>query len=124
MKVPQRPDIWVDLFELSRFRGKRRRLYGPSQFRSVRSRSAEWGVSIDSIVIGPGCHVWLFRAEQGDGEGAWLFPGEVVEDAAHRINDEIDSLAILDSPPKPSDPGYHSYQAACRKQKPAGKPRD
>lgn len=114
----------MDLYELTHYRGKRRRLFGPTAYRSVRSRSVDWGISIDSLVIGPGCHVWLFRAGSQDGEGAWLLPGDKVEDAAHLIDDSVDSMWILEAPPKQSDPGYESYQAACRKQKPAGKPRD
>lgn len=107
----------MDVFELSRHRGTRRRLFGPGQFQAVRSRSVAWGISIDSLTVGPQAYVRLFRSKHPE-EALWLLPGQVVADLIEvKIGDEMDSLSIHDRAPRSGDPGFESYQAQVRRSR-------
>jgi hypothetical protein len=123
MRAQQSKDVWVDVFELSRYRGRRRRLHGPARFVSIRTRSVDWGICIDSLVVGPQAYVRLFRA--GDGEACvWLLPRQGVKDLDDlKVDDAFDSLAVHDRPPRQREQGYAAYRVANPKRKPAAGPR-
>jgi hypothetical protein len=105
-------DCWIDVFELSQFRGRRRRLYGPGQFVSLRSRSADWGASIDSLIVGPKAYVRLFRSSHPHTAVHWLSPRQAVGDVLKlNIHDDVDSVQILDRTPTRTDPGYDAFRA-------------
>lgn len=98
---------WVDVYELSQFRGRHRRLFGPAVFAAVRSRLPEWGVAIDSLRVGPGTFVRLFRADDPAATSLWLLPGQVVEDVANlSARDDLDSLDLRERAPACDEPGY------------------
>jgi hypothetical protein len=116
MTVANVQESWVDLFELSHYRGRRRRLFGPSRFASIRSRNAEWGISIDSIVVGPEAYVRLFNDAESNVTVQWLLPRQAFGDIVSlRIDDSVNSLDILTAAPAPGDVGYEAYQLAVQK---------
>lgn len=124
MKINESHGVWVDVFELSRFRGKRRRLFGPARFSAVRSRAADWGICIDSLLVGPQAYVRLFCSKDTDGHGLWLLPMQGVEDLVEfRAGDELDSVIIQDRPPERGEKGYAGFLLARSKQKPAAESR-
>jgi hypothetical protein len=105
-------ECWVDAFELSRYRGRRRRLYGPAHYISLRSRSHAWGASIDSLIVGPGAYIRLYRSADPQATALWIAPGQTIEDIVEQhVGDDVDSLQILDHPPIPGDPGYDALAA-------------
>jgi hypothetical protein len=100
MKSTDLKGCWVDVFELSQFRARRRRLFGPADFPNVRSRLPDWGVSIDSLIVGPDAHVRLYRVAAPQATVVWLKPGQQVGDVADlRIDDDVDSIEITHTPP-------------------------
>jgi hypothetical protein len=116
MTVSIAQDCWIEVFELSHYRGRRRRLFGPSHFASIRSRDAAWGISIDSIVVGPEAHVRLYSNADPNATVMWLLPRQAFGDLVNlRIEDSVDSLEIFKSPPDPGDVGYETYQLAVQK---------
>jgi hypothetical protein len=118
MKKPQVQGVWVDVYELSRYRGTRRRLFGPSQLTAVRSRAREWGIGIDSLVLGPKAYVRFFQAGETNGQCIWLFPEQGIPDVVElQVEDAIDSISILDRPPRRGEPGYTAFVAARRLQR-------
>jgi hypothetical protein len=115
MTVSNAVDCWVEVFELSHYRGRRRRLFGPSRFASLRSRTAGWGISIDSIVVGPEAHVRFYNNADPNATFLWLLPRQAFGDLVNlRIDDSVDSLEIFKSPPVPGDAGYDAYQLAMQ----------
>jgi hypothetical protein len=90
---------WVDLFELSHFRGRRRRVFGPTELRSIRSRFAAWGIGIDSLIVGPSAQVQMYSAQDIDPPAKVFMPNQVVEDlVALGVGDEWDSIRVLHAP--------------------------
>jgi len=103
-------NCWIDVFELSRHRGQRRRLYGPVDMISLRSSTATWGIGIDSLTVGPGAHVRLYSSSDPARTALWLLPTEDVKDLVEiRVGDDVDSVQILDRAPKNGDVGYEAY---------------
>jgi hypothetical protein len=100
---------WVDVFELTRFRGRRRRLFGPARFPSVRGRFPASGVSIESLQIGPGAFVRFFRSQPADNTPEtvlWLGPDSMVKNILQlKLDADVDSIEVLPSPPAPDDAG-------------------
>ena len=110
---------WVDLFELSRYRGRRRRVFGPVRWIAMRSREPGWGVSIDSLIVGPAAWLRLFSSKEPERGGKWFAPREAVQDLLDlRVGDDLDSLAVLNGPPSAGDSGYEAF-VAQRRQVPA-----
>jgi hypothetical protein len=104
------------LFELSRYRGRRRRVFGPANFPAVRSREPVWGTSVDSIVVGPAAFVRLYRSTDPANPGVWLLPQQIVEDLlAQQIGDELDSVQIDARPPGEGVAGYSAFAAALKR---------
>jgi hypothetical protein len=92
-------DCWVDLFELSHFRGSRRRFFGPGEWLALRSRAPDWGTQFDSIKVGPAAHVQIFQAGN-DHPTVTFAPGQEVRDLLeHAVTDAHDSLRVLDHAP-------------------------
>jgi hypothetical protein len=108
--IVQKPGCWIDIFELSHYRGRRRRLFGPSAFHSLRCRLPAWGISMDSAIIGPGAYVRLFPSADPHLTSLWLVPDQRVGDMLERIPDEVDSIQILPEPPKPGESGYEHFR--------------
>jgi hypothetical protein len=107
---------WVDAFELTRFRGRRRRLFGPAVFKSFRSRSSETGAPIDSLIAGPDTYVRLYQASDPDGMNIWVLPRQVVNDLVEiRVNEDVDSIQLRDAPPAKGSSGYAAYLTAKQK---------
>ena len=101
---------WVDVFELPLFRGRRRRLYGPTDFVALRSRSSEWGITISSAIVGPGAYVRFFRSSEPHTAALWMRPDHSFQDlAAKGAGDDVDSLSIIEDSPKPGDRGYQQF---------------
>jgi hypothetical protein len=116
MTVSNAQDCWIEVFELSHYRGRRRRLFGPNRFASIRSRDASWGISIDSIVVGPDTYVRFYSNADPNATITWLLPRQALGDLATlRIDDSVDSLEIFKSPPNPGEVGYEAYQLAVQK---------
>lgn len=106
----------MDAFEMTRFRGRRRRLFGPTLFKSVRSRAEGSGATIDSLIAGPAAYARLYQASEPDGTSVWLLPGESVADVVElRIGDDIDSIQLLDRPCEKGEPGYAAFLVAKQK---------
>jgi hypothetical protein len=110
--VPIIHGCWADLFELSRFRGPRRRLYGPGQWSAFRSPRPDWGWQVDSLIVGPDAHAQVYRADQFETTVQWFLPGEKIEDLLQIVGDEADSLRLLDRAPDPADPAHPAYERA------------
>jgi hypothetical protein len=90
---------WVDVFELSQFRARQRRLFGPADFPNVRGRLPAWGVSIDSLVVGPDAQVRLYRSVQPTVTVLWLSPGQRINDIEDlKVSEDVDSLEIQHRP--------------------------
>jgi len=116
MTVAKEQNCWIEVFELSHYRGRRRRLFGPNRFVSIRSRTADWGISIDSIVVGPETHVRLYSNTNPNITLLWLLPRQAFGDLATlRIDDSADSLDICKSPPVAGEVGFEDYQLALQK---------
>jgi hypothetical protein len=115
--VPIIDGCWVDLFELSQFRGSRRRLFGPGSWNSFRSRTPNWGTLADSMQVGPRAYVHWFDSRDFERTVIWFLPGEHVRDLLHHLGDEIDSLGVSDVPPQPEHPGHQSYLLAAARLK-------
>lgn len=110
---------WVDVFELSRFRGRRRRLFGPSDFRSLRNQAGLWGVGIDSIIVGPAAYLRLYRSNEPTSAALWMTPKQLAEDLiALQIDDEVDSLSLHKHPPQPGEAGIEHLQRIMSPQNP------
>jgi hypothetical protein len=94
MEVPPSHGCWVDIFELSHFRARRRRLYGPADFPNVRMR-----LSMDSLIVGPDAQVRLYRSADPSLTVLVLTPGQRVTDISElRVADDVDSIQILPRP--------------------------
>jgi len=88
-------------------------MYGPAHFVGLRSRHAEWGVSIDSIVAGPAAHVRLYCSNEPTSPGRWLLPGQMIQDLpALKIGDDVDSVQIQPGPAVEGEAGYPAYLIA------------
>jgi hypothetical protein len=110
MSLMSKTGCWVDVFELPLFRGRRRRLYGPTEFVSLRSRTSQWGISISSVIVGPEAHVRLFRSSEAQSAALWMQPGHAYQDLSNwGIGEDVDSLSILDDAPQPGDGGYERF---------------
>jgi hypothetical protein len=114
----QKPGCWIDIFELSHYRGRRRRLFGPSAFHSLRCRLPAWGISMDSAIIGPAAYVRLFSSTDPHRTALWLMPRQLIGDMVERIPDAVDSIHILPDPPKPGEPGYELFRAQLKQADP------
>lgn len=57
-------DCWVDLFNGSDFTGKQERIYGPLELANLSNiRGFDWNDAIESVEVGPGAEVTLYRRE-------------------------------------------------------------
>lgn len=57
-------DCWVDLFNGPDFTGKQERIYGPLELANLRNiRGFDWNDAIESVEVGPGAEVTLYRRE-------------------------------------------------------------
>jgi hypothetical protein len=116
MNVKPVKGCWVDSFELSHFRGRRRRLFGPSDYPALRSRSTAWGISIDSLIVGPSAYVRLYRQEAKEDTALWLLPRQLVDDVITvKIDERIDSLQIRDTAPVQGEVGYELFVLLMQK---------
>jgi hypothetical protein len=114
-----KPGCWIDIFELSHYRGRRRRLFGPSRFHAVRCRLPAWGISIDSVILGPDAFVRLFASSDPHRSVVWLMPRQSVGDVVERgITDLVDSLDITHAPPAPGEAGYEQYHWQLKQHDP------
>jgi hypothetical protein len=94
-----RSGCWVDLFELSHFRGRRRRLFGPTDLRSIRSRFAAWGIGIDSLIVGPAAQVQMYAAQDAAAKATSFAPRAQIADLLPLgIGDDVDSVRIVIAP--------------------------
>jgi hypothetical protein len=110
MSIQQVPSVasvaavgcWVDLFEQANFRGKMRRLFGPSAYLRLRSSPGNWGIPIRSVIAGPGAFVQFYTHGHAE-PGLWLEPGSRVDDL-HAVagTDAADSLKLIDHGPDPA----------------------
>jgi hypothetical protein len=110
---------WADLFELSQFRPKRRRFFGPGTWEGVRSHQADWGWQVDSLVVGPAAYVQIYRADDFERTVAWFLPGERVANLPEHVPDEADSLRLLERAPTAGDGTYAAYARAVARRAPA-----
>ncbi|HMB96714.1 MAG TPA: hypothetical protein VKK61_11795 [Tepidisphaeraceae bacterium] len=103
-------DCWIDIFELSHYRGRRRRLFGPNCFPEIRSHTASWGINIDSLIVGPEAYVRFHNDADPINTILWLLPRQVVGDIVDlRIDDAVDSIQIFSKPPQQGELGYAAY---------------
>jgi hypothetical protein len=109
MSIPQLPSVatvvavgcWVDLFEGTEFKGKMRRLFGPSAYMRLRNSARNWGIPIRSVVAGPGAFVHFYVHGRAD-SGVWLEPGSRIADLdALAGANAADSLRLVDREPGP-----------------------
>ena len=118
--IPIIHGCWADLFALSQFRAPRRRFYGPGTWDGVRAREPDWGWPFDSVIVGPGAYVQVYRGVDFAGTVEWFLPGERVADLLDYVRDDVDSLRLFDDAPGPTDPGYESYARATARLRPRG----
>ena len=110
--VPVIRGCWADLFELSRFRGPRRRLYGPGEWRAFRSPDPDWGWQVDSLIVGPNAYAQVYRGDDFETSVEWFLPGQRVEDLPKIVSDAVNSLRLLDRAPAPTDAGFEAFLRA------------
>jgi len=92
---------WVDLFEGTNYRGKMRRLFGPSAYMRLRNSAHNWGIPIRSVVTGPGAFVYFYVYGSAD-SGVWVVPGSRIADLdVLRGAAAADSLKLIDRDPDP-----------------------
>jgi hypothetical protein len=112
------PDgCWIDLFESPRFRGRFRRLPGPSIYANIRGAgsAASFGVRITSLIVGPAAWLQLYQLRNPERSSVWLMAGESVNDLAELVSaDQIDSMRVFDRPPRKQDSGCASFASRPR----------
>ena len=114
------PNCWIDVFELSRYRGRRRRIFGPAHFVAIRSRAAAWGIGLDSIVVGSEAYVRLYDSLEPTQTALWILPRQHIEDLMEfQVTDEVDSIQLRDRAPIEGEPGYDAFIAIIEKTKKA-----
>lgn len=112
---------WVDVFELPLFRGRRRRLFGPARFVAIRTAGTDWGIAISSVIVGPGAYLRFFRSADPRSAAFWMEPEHSFQDLhARGVGADVDSIAILEAPPAPGDPGYESFISMRAQEKTHG----
>jgi hypothetical protein len=99
---------WLDVYEREQFKGRLRRLLGPSLYSNIRTSSQNWGIEIGSLIIGPSAFVLCFAQRRAD-QAIWLPPNTRL-DRLTAIAGEIDfdSIRVSDRPPtKPESHADH-----------------
>jgi hypothetical protein len=115
--VPVILGCWADLFELSQFRPKCRRFFGPGTWDAVRShRPDDWGWPFDSLIVGPAAYAQIYRGDDDARTVAWFLPGERVANLLEHVSDEADSLRLVDRAPGKSDPAFAAYARAVARR--------
>ena len=101
---------WIELHGARRFKGERRRLYGPADFPMLRIREGGEFEQAQSLRVGPTAYAQFFAQRQFHDTVFWLLPNEELADAANvRAADTVDSLRLWDRPPFAHEPGYAAY---------------
>jgi hypothetical protein len=120
--IPVILGCWADLFELSQFRPKRRRFFGPGTWDAVRSNRPDWGWPFDSLVVGPAAYVQIYRGEDFERTAAWFLPGERVANLLEHVPDEADSLRLTDRAPGADAAAFAAYARAVARARHAAAP--
>lgn len=57
-------DCWVDVYDKTNYGGQKHRILGPAKLPSLKGLNSEdWNNRIDSLQMGPGAQLWLYRQE-------------------------------------------------------------
>jgi len=92
------PDCYIDVWRDADFGGETRRLYGPAEFPTLRFGDADWGDDIGSLRVGPNAFVMAYRDRDFKDEMTAFGPNDEVADLrALGVNDDLDSLRLIDS---------------------------
>ncbi|HEY7086855.1 MAG TPA: hypothetical protein VH518_02125 [Tepidisphaeraceae bacterium] len=100
---------WVDVYERSRFRGLRRRLFGPAVYHAVWCHASmgdkgKWGIDFQSLILGPGAWLRLYCSTKPAQTFRWLGPNHQLRELVEvKITAEIDSFQIESQPPAQSE---------------------
>ena len=129
------PDCYIDVWRDADFGGESRRLYGPAEFPSLRFTDSNWGDDIGSLRVGPNAFVMAYRGRDFREELKTFGPNDEIADLrAHGVDDDLDSLRLIDSlkifdrvpynsaAAPPADPAAHP-DAAHKPGRPRGKNR-
>ena len=92
------PDCYIDVWRDADFGGETRRLYGPAEFPTLRFADADWGDDIGSLRVGPNAFVMAYRGRDFKDELTAFGPNDEIADLrALRLDDDLDSLKLIDS---------------------------
>lgn len=103
---------WIDLYERPDFQGKLRRVFGPSTYFKLRKSARNWGIEVQSLMVGPGACVRCYGSAEGE-SAIWLRAGtQVTSLEALEGGSTVESLQLLDREPTTDEMGASSFAAA------------
>lgn len=91
-------DCWIQVWREPNFKGESFRIYGPSEYPSLRFGTDDWGDQIGSLRVGPHAFVLAYRDKNFKASMVSFGPNQEVENLSEfKLDDEIDSIRIIDS---------------------------
>src|SRR5918912_553873 len=98
MARTDKDDCYVDVWREADFRGEKVRIYGPGAYASLEFDQGNWGNDIGSLRVGPNAFVLPSHRRDFQDEPVAFGPDEEVPDLGQfRIDDDIESLKVIDS---------------------------
>lgn len=91
-------DCYIDVWREADFRGETLRIYGPAEYASLEFDQGNWGDRICSLRVGPNAFVLGYRRRDFQEEPVTFGPNDEVADLSQfKIDDDIESLKVIDS---------------------------
>jgi hypothetical protein len=111
-------DCYIDVWRDTNFGGEMIRIYGPGEYPTLDFEQGDWGDDIGSLRVGPNAFVMAYRRRDFREEPVTFGPNDEVADLGDlKLDDEIESVRVIDSLRIFDRVGYH---AACAPPEPAG----
>ncbi len=91
-------DCYIDVWRDADFRGETLRIYGPAEYASLELAQGNWGNDIGSLRVGPNAFIMAYHRRGFQDEPVTFGPNDEVADLRQfRIDDDIESLRVIDS---------------------------
>lgn len=94
-------DCYVDVWREADFRGETLRIYGPAEYPTLDlldHAQGSWGDDIGSLRVGPNAFVLAYHRRNFQDELITFGPNDEVADLGQfKIDDDIESLKVIDS---------------------------
>ena len=91
-------DCYVDVWRDADFRGEQLRIRGPAEYPTLAFAEGQWGDDIGSLRVGPNAFVMAFRHRDFRDELVTFGPNDEVADLSQfRLDDDIESMRVIDS---------------------------